>query len=230
MVMPPKSGQGAPGANGDGGELSSPVNTARLDNFVPTFNNVQKDYREFRKRAEIYKKKMDLGNRGNEVVYNLVTMLTGKAWDLVEGMTMEQMSVAGAYDEVFKRLDSGFRYDPLTELPDDFEQFFIKLQHRNNQTLQDYMTEFTRAERRLQVTHSIALPEKVKAWWFLRKSGITKEQRQLILTHGTAGLTVDEVQKAMSFILGQDSKVEQSTGARWGKSNKIFYGEDDDDG
>ena len=92
------------------------------------------------------------------------------------------------------------------------------------------MTEFARAEPRLQVTHSIALPEKVKAWWFLRKSGITKEQRQLILTHiGTAGLTVDEVQKAMSFILGQDSKLESSNGARWGKSNNIFYGEDDDD-
>ena len=40
---------------------------------------------------------------------------------------------------------------------------------------------------------------------------------------------MDEVQKAMSFILGQDSKLESSTGARWGKSNNIFYGEDDDD-
>ena len=67
---------------------------------------------------------MDPGNRGSEVVYNQVTMLTGKAWDLVEDMTMEQMSAAGAYEEVFKRLDSGFRYDPPTELPDDFEQFF----------------------------------------------------------------------------------------------------------
>ena len=67
MVMPPKTGQGAPGANGDGGgDGSSPVNTARLDNYVPTFNNV---YWEFRKRAEISKKKMDLGNRGSEVVF-----------------------------------------------------------------------------------------------------------------------------------------------------------------
>ena len=42
------------------------MNTARLDNYVPTFNNV---YWEFRKRAEISKKKMDLGNRGSEVVF-----------------------------------------------------------------------------------------------------------------------------------------------------------------
>ncbi|CAL1148549.1 unnamed protein product [Cladocopium goreaui] len=111
--MAPKQGQNGPGqgaasASAGGaqtGEGSQAVNTARLDNYVPTFNNVQKDYREFRKRAEIYKKKMDLGNRGSEVVYNLVTMLTGKAWDLVEDMSMEKMSAAGAYDEVFRRLD-----------------------------------------------------------------------------------------------------------------------------
>ena len=34
---------------------------------------------------------MQLGNRLFEVVYNLVTLMTGKAWDLVEDMTMEQM-------------------------------------------------------------------------------------------------------------------------------------------
>ena len=130
---PGQSAASAAGGGASAGEGTHAVNTARLDNYVPTFNNVQKDYREYRKRAEIYKKKMDLGNRGSEVVYNLVTMLTGKAWDLVEDMSMEQMPAAGAYDEVFRRLDGGFRYDPLTELPDDFEQFCMKLQRRNNQ-------------------------------------------------------------------------------------------------
>lgn len=69
------------------------------------------------------------------------------------------------------RLDSGFRYDPLTELPDDFETFFVKLQRKGGQTLQDYMTDFTKAERRLKNSHQVDLPEKVKAWWFLRKAG-----------------------------------------------------------
>ena len=83
--MPPKD----PGPSSDGPSAStSQVNTARLDNYVPTFNNVQKDYREFRKRCEIYKKKMELGNRGSEVVYNIVTLLQGKAWDLVEDLSL----------------------------------------------------------------------------------------------------------------------------------------------
>ena len=117
--------------------------------------------------------------------------MTGKAWDLVEDMTMEQMSGDDAYELLFQRLDRGFRFDPLTELPDDFEQYFVKLQRKPQQTLQDYMNDYTRCERRLKVTHHVDLPEKVGAWWFLRRSGITKEQRQLILTNtGTTGLTI----------------------------------------
>ena len=73
--------------------------------------------------------------------------------------------------------------------------------------LQDYQGEFTKVERKLQATHSVKLPEKVRTWWFLRRSGVSREQRQLILTHvGAENLDVDRVQKAMNFILGQDSK------------------------
>ena len=226
--MPPKD----PGPSSDGPSAStSQVNTARLDNYVPTFNNVQKDYREFRKRCEIYKKKMELGNRGSEVVYNIVTLLQGKAWDLVEDLSLDQLGRSDAYEVVFERLDRGFQFDPLTELPDDFEQFFVRLVRKQGQTLQDYMTEYTKVERRLKSTHGIELPDKVRAWWFLRRSGITKEQRQLVLTNvGTAGLTLTEVQKAMSFILGQDSKVEQSSG-RWNRAKSdVFYNNEDDAG
>ena len=154
--------------------------------------------------------------------------MTGKAWDLVEDMTMEQMSGDDAYELLFQRLDRGFRFDPLTELPDDFEQYFVKLQRKPQQTLQDYMNDYTRCERRLKVTHHVDLPEKVGAWWFLRRSGITKEQRQLILTNtGTTGLTIEEVMKSMSFILGQDSTLQSSSSTRWtrpmGKPVDTFY-------
>ena len=60
----------------------------------------------------------------------------------------------------------GFKFDELTELPEDFENFFVRLQRRGNQTLQDYAMEYSHAERQLRVTHKVELPEKVKAWWF----------------------------------------------------------------
>ena len=233
--MAPKQVQ----ANGPGNPSGSAgqavptgVSTAKLDNYVPVFSNAMQDYREFRKRCEIYRKKMQIGNRQSEVVYNLVTLMSGKSWDLVEDMTMDQMAADNAYDLLFERLDRGFKYDPLTELPDDFEQYFVRLQRKPHQTLQDYMNDYTRCERRLQMTHSVNLPEKVRAWWFLRRSGITKEQRQLILTNtGTGGLTIEEVMKSMSFILGQDSTLQSTSSSRWsrppGKPVDTYYCDED---
>ena len=166
-----------PGAGSGQGSM----NTAKLGNYVPVFSNVQKEYREYRKRVELYRWKMELGKRQAETAYNLVTMMTGKSWDLVEDLSPEQLASEDGFD--------------LTELPDDFEQYFVKLQRKNQQTLQDY-----------------------------------KDQRQLILTHiGTAGLTLDEVQKAMSFILGQDSKLDSPhhQGSRWNKAKEVYDHDED---
>ena len=133
--------------------------------------------------------------------------MTGKAWDLVDDIPIDSLEGDEGYKVVFDRLDRGFKYDALTELPEDFENFFVRLHRKANHALQEYTAEFARAERQLRSTHSVDLPDKVKAWWFLRKAGISKEQRQLILTNvGAENLSVEKIQQAMNFILGQDSK------------------------
>ena len=55
--------------------------TAKADNFVPTFSGKQVDYKEFRRRCDIYAAKMKLAKRDNETVFNIVTSLKGQAWD-----------------------------------------------------------------------------------------------------------------------------------------------------
>ena len=47
----------------------------------------------------------------------------------------------------------------MTELPDDFEAFFVKLQRKAGQTLQEYQTEFGRVERRLRASQGGAAGE-----------------------------------------------------------------------
>ena len=107
----------------------------KADAYVPTFNNQQRDYREFRKRCELYRKKMELAGRSAETIFNIVTLLNGRAWDMMEDIGLTDLEAANAYNMVFERLDRGFKYDAMTELPDDFETFFIKLHRRNGQTL-----------------------------------------------------------------------------------------------
>ena len=60
----------------------------------------------------------------------------------------------------------------------------------------------------------------------------TKEQGQVILTNvGVAGLAMDTVMEAMSFILGQDSKADNSgrSGKACGKTAAYYHREEDED-
>ena len=194
--------------------------TGKADQHVPTFSGKQSDYKEFRRRCDIYAAKMKIAKRSTETVFNLVTLLTGQAWDCVEDLTVEDFGKENAYDLLMTRLDRAFQYEAMTELPQDFENYFVKMQRKNNQTLQEYQAEYLHIERRLTSVHKIDLPEKIRSWWFLRRSGLTKEQRQLVLTQlGEANLNLDKMMKAMNFIIGQDSKLDN----RWARSSTSSY-------
>eukprot|EP00435_Cladocopium_sp_Y103_P023595 s669_g5.t1 len=200
------------------------VSTSKADSHVPIFDNTAKNYREYRRRCEVYRQKMELAGRGKETVFNLVTLMTGRSWDLVEDLDVEQLSNDG-YTKVFARLDKGFQFDPLTELPGDFEKFFMSLNRKQGQTLQDYTQEFAHAERRLRTIHKVDLPEKVRAWFFLRRSGLTKEQRLMVLSSvGHQQLDLENVQKTMNFVIGQDTKLE---GSRWNRTkDPVMYNDE----
>lgn len=172
----------------------------------------------------MYKQKMELANQSKETIFNLVTVMTGRAWDLVEDLDVDQLA-DNEFKKVFDRLDKHFQFEPMTELPGDFEKFFINLNRRAGQTLQDYTQDFTHAERRLRTIHQVDLPEKVKAWYFLRRSGLSKEQRLMVLSSiGQATLDLDTVQKTMNFVIGQDTKLE---GSRWSRAKDTVYYNDD---
>ena len=194
--------------------------TGKADQHVPTFSGKQSDYKEFRRRCDIYAAKMKIAKRQNETVFNLVTLMSGQAWDCVEDMTVDDFAKDNAYDLVMARLDRAFQYEAMTELPQDFENYFVKMQRKAIQTLQEYQAEYLHIERRLTSVHKIDLPEKIRSWWFLRRSGLTKEQRQLVLTQlGESNLNLDKMMKAMNFIIGQDSKLDN----RWARASSSSY-------
>ena len=84
---PPGFSPTASGAAGGAGSGSSTgYLTGKADQYVPVFDNTQRGYKEFRKRCELYQRKMELAGRQKETVFNIATLLTGKAWDVIDGL------------------------------------------------------------------------------------------------------------------------------------------------
>ena len=47
---------------------------------------------------------MRLAKRQSETILNIVTLLTGRAWDCIEDFTVEQLAESSAYDKGFSAI------------------------------------------------------------------------------------------------------------------------------
>ena len=203
---------------------------------IPEFSNKAADYREFRKRVQLYEKKMQLAKRTNETAFNLLSVLKGRAWDACEDLLLTDLEGESGVRMILERLDKVFKFDAITELPQDFENFFVSLTRKKGQTLQEYTGDFEQLLRRLE-GHSVKLPDKVVGWFYLRRAGLSQSQRQLIMSNlGTSQLSLETVRKAVNFVIGQDTVPDSGghqTAGRWKHSNyskdSIYYGEEADD-
>jgi hypothetical protein len=204
------------------------------DSYIPIFDGTLAGYKEWRKRITIYAKKMELTNRKNECVLNLLGSLQGTAWKLVEDFDLEKAKEETAFKDILSLLDSAFQYDSKVELPADFSSYFEASGRRSGQTLLQYITDHDERLRRLE-KHGVTLPAEVQGWHLLAKANITKEQRQMVMTQANS-LERSKIQQAMYSILGQDYKHSHlpHNASRWSSSRpsgsgkgRGFYADED---
>ena len=113
-------------------------------------------------------------------------------------------------------------------MPRAFEKFFYGTTRRPEQTLLSYVADHREALGEVE-KHGVQISDKVSGWILLRRSGLTHEQKQLILSQNPK-LSYSKVVEAMYFLLGQDYKGKPvDTASRWksktyGRWNNKSYG------
>ena len=95
------------------------------EHLHPSGHNKHGDYREWRQRIGLYRRKLELQGKGKEAVLNVLTSLHGVAWRQLEPKVETILAKEkGAFDLIFNELDSTFRYNEDVEMPRAFEKFF----------------------------------------------------------------------------------------------------------
>ena len=151
--------------------------------------------------------------------------LSGRAWDAVEDMDMAELESDQGTKKLLERLDSVFKFDAITELPADFETFFMHTHRRRNQTIQEYTADYERQLRRLE-SHNVVLPDKVIGWFYLRRAGLKQDQRQMVMsTLSVEKISLETVRKALNFVIGQGNTPigDVSPTSKWSKKDSIYY-------
>ena len=181
---------------------SSTGHDSLRDSNIPAFNGTLSEYREYRRRIKLYMGKMKLLKREAEGILNMLSALSGTAWKLMESYDLSDAEKPDALDRILKVMDKAFGHDSRVQLPQDFDKFFTHLHRRPGQTLLQYVTDYDECSRKLE-DHKISLPGLVQGWHLMRRAGLSKEQRQLIVTQAPT-LERNKVQEAIFLILGQD--------------------------
>ena len=205
------------------------------DNYIPKFENTTASYKEWRKRIALYGGRMKQQNRSTEVGLNVLSMLTGASWRQCEDLSLDALEKENGLDVILARLDKQWQYAEKVEMPEAFEKYFFKTNRQPGQTLLVYCTESAQALRELG-KYNVQIPDEVAGWLLLRRSGLTKEQKQLVQTTVGTKLKVAEVEKALYTILGQDhvsipTGQRQSKfhgGRRW-RNERVQYAEDENE-
>ncbi|CAE7901478.1 GIP [Symbiodinium sp. KB8] len=194
------------------------------DNYIPIFDGQPSSYREYRMRVNLYLKKMALSNKKAEATINLLTSLAGPVWKQVEHLADTAPDQDDGFETILKELDRVYQYDARVEMPKAFEKFFYGLSRPPGQTLIHYCSNHREAARELE-KHDVKLPDPVGGWLLLRRSSLSQEQRQLVLSQlENKKLSVAAVEQSLFYLFGQDykgSRVEthRPTGRGRGYSN-----------
>ena len=235
--MPPQAAPKAAASQAQASQPASHDGTSLKDSYIPVFDGQPSSYQEWRKRIGIYHLKMKLQKHTEESILNIIGLLQGTAWKLVEGFDLDKIDKEGTFDDLMKLLDNAFRSDSRVRLPQDFDAYFSHLSGKPGETLLSYVTEHDEKLRKVQ-EHGIQIPDEVQGWLLLKKSNVTKEQKQMIITQAPK-MEKLRIQEAVYLILGQDHRSAVSHDHRRPGSGRLFrrgaytaadqYDDDDDD-
>ena len=133
--------------------------------LAPAFDGSPPKYREYRRRALLFRRKMVLEKRGNVAALTLMGALTGAAWEAVESIDESKLEMedGSGVDVILGLLDIAFKYDDRTELPHAFENYFFKSGRYPREALIDYVQRFRQARNRVE-EFKITMPPEVHGW------------------------------------------------------------------
>ncbi len=128
-----------------------------------------------------------------------------------------------------KRIDATYKYDTRTEMPTEFENFFMKLGRKPRETLLDYTTRFTVTHRKIK-GHGVVLPDEVAGWMMMRKAGLSKSETTAILSQVGKDLMPETVEHALKLTLGLDNAPSSKADVRYVEEaydpDETYYAED----
>ena len=125
------------------------------------------------------------------------TMLSGRALEAVEHLEPTEYRCPDGEAKIFQLLDVRFpTKDSADELSENMTKIF-ELKANEGESLKMWISRAGEAFELLKRKTNVSFPEEARGWMILNRSGLTAEQRAVVLARSLGRLTREEIGKAM---------------------------------
>lgn len=111
---------------------------------VSCFEGTLEDCKDLRRRAKLCVARKILEDKAKETLILLMTGLSRLAWGCVEAIGENTLDNESHLPKFFNIMHAWFKYDHRVELPNKFEEAFMKYWSQRDTTLISYVIEFER--------------------------------------------------------------------------------------
>lgn len=166
---------------------------------LETFSGSTQEYKRWRRKAELHLLGLPSNVGKTKWGPRLLDALSGEPWDLLESLSIKDITAEEGYKTIFSTLDAKYAERAEDELQRALREYFYTVNIRAGEEFRAFIVRLETSYRLLK-SHEVELPEEVRGWFLLKKLHLDQTQEARVLTSTSGKLGYKEVVNAVRSV------------------------------
>ena len=177
--------EGAPGGPPGGRPPAAAAGRDAGHNFngdkieVPAWNGSMAEWNNYRRKVAVWKQATT--THPTKRAAQLIMRLSATAWEATEAMSLDELAVDNGVDLLLAELERALQVGTVHLAANALDEHLYQLKRGSSEPVQTFVTRFRNLRTRLR-GYDVIMPDTVDGFLFLRKLGISADQRQAVLS------------------------------------------------
>src|SRR5215469_16111224 len=175
----------------------------KMNVTCPPYDGKQIPFKEWRRKVQIWLEMggKELNNPGAWILHSL----SEKAWETVANIQIEEIKDMSGAQMIIKQLEEVFENETKLEKTKKIDNFFNKIERRNNEEIGDYLIRYEHGLRDCREA-GMKLDEETLGYLLMIKANISDVEKTVLMGACKEDMTYKEVKKELRRITSHKEK------------------------
>src|SRR5215469_13344060 len=178
----------------------------KMNVTCPPYDGKQIPFKEWRRKVQIWLEMggKELNNPGAWILHSL----SEKAWETVANIQIEEIKDMSGAQMIIKQLEEVFENETKLEKTKKIDNFFNKIERRNNEEIGDYLIRYEHGLRDCKEA-GMKLDEETLGYLLMIKANISDVEKTVLMGACKEDMTYKEVKKELRRITSHKEKYKE---------------------